>query len=82
MTIVTKLDRMVTYHEELSLIKCPCTTNFGSFSFELTEPVLFAFSRWRSTRYSNKLHEFWVTLPGFYENIFSVLPNGIALNEY
>ena len=23
MTIVTKLDRVVTYHEELSLIKCP-----------------------------------------------------------
>ena len=58
------------------------TTNFGGCPFELVELVPFPFSRGRSTRYSDRLHDFWVTLTRFYKNVFSIFPTGIVLNEY
>ena len=42
---------------------------FGKCSSELAQLVLLAFSRGRSTRYSDRLHDFSVTVPRFYKGV-------------
>ena len=42
---------------------------FGRCSSELAEPVLLPYSRERSTRYSNRLHDFSVTIPRCYKDV-------------
>ena len=43
---------------------------FGRYSSELAELVPLPFSRGRSTRYSNRLHDFSVTIPRCYKNVY------------
>ena len=43
---------------------------FGRCSSELAELVLLPYSRGRSTRYSNRLHDFSVTIPRCYKDVY------------
>ena len=43
---------------------------FGRCSSELAQLVPLPFSRWRSTRYSDRLHDFSVTIPRCYKNVY------------
>ena len=43
---------------------------FGRCSSELAELVPFRYSRGRSTRYSDRLHDFSVTLPRCYKDVY------------
>ena len=43
---------------------------FGKCSSELAELVLLPYSRGRSTRYSDRLHDFSVTIPRCYKNVY------------
>ena len=50
---------------------------FGSFSSELAQLIPLPFSRWRSARYSDRLHDFSVTIPRCYKDVYvnSFFPN-------
>ena len=43
---------------------------FGGCSSELTQLVPLPFSRGRSTRYSDRLHDFYVTIPRCYKDVY------------
>ena len=43
---------------------------FGRFSSELTELVAFTYSLGRSARYSDRLHDFSVTIPRCYKDVY------------
>ena len=43
---------------------------FGRCSSELAELVPFPYSRGRSTRYSDRLHDFSVTIPRYYKDVY------------
>ena len=43
---------------------------FGRYSSELAELVPLPFSRERSTRYSDRLHNFSVTIPRCYKDVY------------
>ena len=43
---------------------------FCRCSSELTQLVPLSFSRWRSTRYSDRLHDFSVTIPRCYKDVY------------
>ena len=43
---------------------------FGRCSSELAQLVPLAFSRGKSTRYSDRLHDFCVTIPRSYKNVY------------
>ena len=43
---------------------------FGRCSSELAQLVPLPFSRWRSTRYSDRLHDFSVTIPRCYKDVY------------
>ena len=43
---------------------------YGRCSSELAELVPLPYSRGRSTRYSNRLHDFSVTIPRCYKNVY------------
>ena len=43
---------------------------FGRCSSELAQLVLLPFSRGRSTRYSDRLHDFFVTIPRCYKDVY------------
>ena len=43
---------------------------YGKCSSELAQLVLLPFSRGRSTRYSDRLHDFSVTIPRCYEDVY------------
>ena len=43
---------------------------FGRCSSELSDLVLFLYSRGRSTRYADRMHDFSVTIPIYYEDIY------------
>ena len=47
-----------------------CRYYFGRCSAELDELVPFPYSRGRSTRYSDRLHEFSVTIPRCYKDVY------------
>ena len=44
---------------------------FGRCSSELAQPVPLPFSQGRSTRYSDRLHDFSVTIPRCYKNVYA-----------
>ena len=46
------------------------TYYFGRCSSELAQLVLLPFSRGRSTRYSDRLHDFSVTIPRYYKDVY------------
>ena len=43
---------------------------FGRCSFELTELVPLPYSRWSSTRYANRLHNFFVAISRYYKDVY------------
>ena len=43
---------------------------FGRWSWELAQLVPLPFSRGRSTRYSDRLHDFSVTIPRYYKDVY------------
>ena len=43
---------------------------FGRCSSELTELVLLPFSQGKSTRYSDRLHDFSIIIPRFYKDVY------------
>ena len=43
---------------------------FGRCSSELAQPVPLPFSQRRSTRYSDRLHDFSVTIPRCYKDVY------------
>ena len=43
---------------------------FGRCSFELAQLVLLPYSRGRSTRYSDRLHDYSVTIPRYYKDVY------------
>ena len=43
---------------------------FGRSSSELAQLVPLPYSRWRSTRYSDRLHDFSVTIPRWYKDVY------------
>ena len=43
---------------------------FGRCSSELAQLVPLPFSRWRSTHYSDRLHDFSVTIPRCYKDVY------------
>ena len=43
---------------------------FGRYSSELAQLVALPFSRGRSTRYSDRLHDFSVTIPRCYKDVY------------
>ena len=43
---------------------------FGRCSFELTELVPLPYSRWSSTRYANRLHNFSVAISRYYKDVY------------
>ena len=43
---------------------------FGRCSFELAQPVPLPYSRGRPTRYSDRLHDFSVTIPRCYKGVY------------
>ena len=47
-----------------------CRYYFGRCSSELTQLVPLPYSRGRSTRYSDRLHDFCVTIPRCYKNVY------------
>ena len=47
-----------------------CRYDFGRCSSELVQLVPLPFSRGRSTRYSDRLHDFSVTIPRCYEDVY------------
>ena len=54
---------------------------FGRSSSELAQVVPLPFSRGRSTRYSDRLHDFSVTIPRCYKNVYanSIFPRTARL---
>ena len=43
---------------------------FGRCSSELAQLIPLPFSQWRSTRYSDRLHDFFVTIPRCYKDVY------------
>ena len=43
---------------------------FGRCSSELAQLVQLPFSQGRSTRYSDRLHDFFITIPRFYKDVY------------
>ena len=43
---------------------------FGGCSSELAQLVPFPYSRGRSTRYSDRLHDFFITIPRCYKDVY------------
>ena len=43
---------------------------FGGCSYELAQLVPLPYSQWRSTRYSDRLHNFSVTITRFYKDVY------------
>ena len=56
-----------------------CKYYFGRCSSELAQLVPLPFSRGRSTRYSDRLHDFPVTIPRCYKDVYSFLPHKARL---
>ena len=50
-----------------------CRYCFGTFSFELAELFLLSYLIGRSTRYSNRLHDFSVTILGCFNDVLSTV---------
>ena len=57
---------------------------FGRCSFELAQLVPFSYSRGRSTRYPDIMHDFSVIIPRYYKNVYvsSFIPRTARLWNY
>ena len=55
---------------------------FGSCSSELAQLAPFPYSRGRSNRYSDRLHDFSVTIPRSYKGVYVNIPRTARLWNY
>ena len=60
----------LAHHRNVASLSLFYRYYFGRFSSELAQLVPLPFSRVRSTRYSNKLHDFSVTIPRCYKDVY------------
>ena len=56
--------------QNIASVSLFCSYYFGRCSFELAHLVPLPCSQWRSTRYSDRLHDFCVTIPICYKNVY------------
>ena len=57
-------------HRKVASLSLFYSYYFGRYSSELTQLVPLSFSRERSTRYSDRLHDFSVTIPRCYKDVY------------
>ena len=60
----------LAHHRNVASLSLFYRYYFGRCSTELAQLVPLPFSRGRSTRYSNRLHDFSVTIPKCYKNVY------------
>ena len=60
----------LTHHRNVASLSLFYRYYFGRCSSELAELVPLPFSRGRSTRYSDRLHDFSVTIPRCYKDVY------------
>ena len=60
----------LAHHQNVASLSLFYRCYFGRCSSELAQLVPLPFSRWRSTRYSDRLHDFSVTIPRCYKNVY------------
>ena len=61
---------LLAYCQNVASLRLFCRYYFGRCSSELAHLVPLPYSRGRSTRYSNMLHDFSVTIPRCYKDVF------------
>ena len=60
----------LAHHQNVVSLNPFCTYYFGRSSSELAQLVPFPYSLGRSTRYSDRLHNFSVTIPRCYKDVY------------
>ena len=60
----------LAYHQNIDSLSLFYRYYFGRCSFELAQLVPLPYSRGRSTRYSDRLHDFSVTIPRCYNEVY------------
>ena len=60
----------LAHHRNMASLNLSYRYYFGRCSSELTQLVPLPFSRWRSTRYSDRLHDFSVIIPRCYKDVY------------
>ena len=61
---------LLTYRRNVASLSLFYRYYFGRCSSELAQVVPLPYSRGRSTRYSERLHDFSVTIPRCYKDVF------------
>ena len=64
----------LAHHQNVTSLSLSYGYYFGRCSSELAQLVPLPFSRGRSTRYSDRLHDFFVTIPRCYKDVCSFFP--------
>ena len=60
----------LAHRQNVTSLSLFCRDYFGRCSLELAQPVPLPFSRGKSTRYSDRLHDFSVTIPRCYKDVY------------
>ena len=68
-TVAASLEPLA-HHRNVASLSLFCRYYLGRCSSELAQLVQLPFSRGRSTRYSDRLHDFSVTIPRCYNNVY------------
>ena len=68
-TVATSLEPLA-HHQNVASLSLFYRYYFGRCSSELAQLVPLPFSRGRSTRYSDRLHDFTVTIPRCYQDVY------------
>ena len=61
---------LLAHHRNVAALSLFYRYYFGRCSSDLAELVLLPYSRGRSTRYSDRLHDFSVTIPRCYKDVY------------
>ena len=61
----------LAHHRKVASLSLVYRYYFGRCSFELAQLVPLPYSRGRSTRYSDRLHDFSVTIPRCYKDVYA-----------
>ena len=68
-SLAASLELMVP-RQNVASLSLFCSYYFGRRSAELVELVPFPYSRGKATRCSNRLHDFFVTIPRSYKDVY------------
>ena len=60
----------LVHHQNVASLSLFCRYYFGKYSSELAQLILLPYSPRRSTRYSDKLHDFSVTIPRCCKDVY------------